>query len=60
MTEKDLERELAQTREDLKSASRTSETRVENKLDWRARVRTQPLAATGIAFGAGLVVGFLF
>ena len=56
----EIEREIAQQREDLAGHVQELEAKIQEATDWRTYVRQQPLALTVGAFGAGLMLAFLF
>lgn len=56
----EIEREIAQQREDLAGHVQELEAKIGEVTDWRTYVRERPLAVTAGAFGAGLVMAFLF
>jgi hypothetical protein len=56
----EIEREIAQQREELAGHVHELEAKIDEVTDWRTYVRQRPLAMTAGAFGAGLMLAFLF
>lgn len=56
----EIEREIAQQRDVLQEHVDELEAKIDEVTDWRTYVRERPLAAAAGAFGAGLMLAFLF
>ena len=58
-TSSEIKRQIDEERRSLGENLSELEARAKDAMDWRARMRQHPMAAFGIAVGAGAIIGAL-